>query len=114
MHFIITIIVMITLPPFHLLTINIVPSISPPPSAKHMVLDFSENDATGLDWRGFHSNRDSSKFNQMGSLLDKFDRWHQKQCQIYSIEILLAHTWVMACAIQYLKADLQMWMQRLE
>ena len=89
MNLIILIIAMITLPPFHLS--EVVPSVGPPP-AEHVVLDLSENGATGLDWGGFHADRESSKFNQMWTSLAEFDRWRQEQCQIYSIEFLLAHT----------------------
>ena len=90
---------MITLPPLHLSeAINVVPSVGPPP-AEHVVLDLSENDATGPDRGGFHADRESGKFNQMWTSLAEFDRWHQEQCQIYSIEFLLAHTCNGVCYI---------------
>jgi hypothetical protein len=83
---------MTTLPPFRLSAINNIPSVGPPPPAEHVVLDLSRNGATVPDRGGFHSDKESGQFNQIWTSLAEFDRWHQEQCHVYSIEFLLAHT----------------------
>ena len=60
-----------------------------------MVLSLSGNSGLADSepvWGSFNADWESGEFNQVWASLLNFERWHQEQHQIYSIELMLSRT----------------------